>query len=93
MKSAAMGNLVACPHKVCNYVLNAKRTSLQESLRIPVLERKVFLLHYLDKFRQEKAKSRDSETSLKKLRSGQGALSTLAHPDPMKSERVLQVRR
>lgn len=74
MKSAAMGNQVACPHKVFNYVLNAKRTtSLQESLRIPVLERKVFLLHYLDKFRQEKANSRNSETSLKKLRSGQGA--------------------
>lgn len=73
MKSGAMGNQVACPHNICNYVLNAKRTSLQESLRIPVLERKVFLLHYLDKFRQEKAKSMNSETSLKKLRSGQGA--------------------
>lgn len=74
MKSAAMGNQVACPHKVCNYFLNAKRTtSLQESLRIPVLQRKAFLLHFLDKFRQEKAKSRNFDTSLNKLRPGQGA--------------------
>lgn len=69
-----MGNQVACPHKVWNNFLNAKRTtSFQEFLRTLILYRKTFLPHYLDKFRQEKAKSRNAEMSLHKLRSGQGA--------------------
>lgn len=77
MKSVAMGDQVACPHKVCNYFLNSKRTDNITTgvQRSHILQKKVLLPHYLDTFRQEKVNSMNSETSLRlfKLRLGQEA--------------------
>lgn len=55
-----------------------------------MLWRKIFLPHYLDKFRQEKTKSMNSGTSLNKVRSGKELIILAGHPDPIQSEKYCQ---